>query len=108
MPRDKPTEKKLLKTILEPLLADFQYWFDRSHSLLSDEEISFLVPVEQEALLKRVKQSQQEVSTAQMLFKATDGEAGVDLAVVLKWHQVVAQCWQVTVKWRQEQNKPEV
>ncbi|EHJ13387.1 DUF2605 family protein, partial [Crocosphaera watsonii] len=28
------TEQELLKTILEPLLEDFQYWFSRSRHLL--------------------------------------------------------------------------
>ena len=33
MSTEQPTEKELLKSVLEPLLEDFQYWFGRSRSL---------------------------------------------------------------------------
>lgn len=95
-----PTEKDLLKTILEPLLEDFQYWFSRARTLLESEKISFLSDDEQAKLLERVKKSQQEVSAAQALFKATGGQAGIDTATLVPWHQLVAQCWQVSMRWR--------
>ena len=100
MQPSQPTEKELLKTILEPLLEDFQYWFSRSRSLLESEEISFLSAQEQAELLKRVKQTQREVSTAQILFKATNGQAGVETKILLPWHQLVSECWQVSMRWR--------
>ena len=37
-----PKEDEILKTVLEPLLEDFQYWFNRSRSLLESEELTFL------------------------------------------------------------------
>jgi len=95
-----PTEQELLKTILEPLLEDFQYWFSRARTLLESEKISFLSPEEQAKLLERVKRSQQEVSAAHALFKATDGQAGIDTATLVPWHQLVAQCWQIAMRWR--------
>ena len=100
MPNSQPTEKELLKAILEPLLEDFQYWFARSHSLLESEQISFLSPQEQGELLERIKTTQQEVSAAQMLFKATEGQAGIEPATLVPWHQLVTQCWQVGMRWR--------
>lgn len=100
MPQPQPTEKELLKAILEPLLEDFQYWFSRSRSLLESEQVSFLSPQEQAELLERLKSAQQEVSTAQMLFKATGGQAGIDTAALAPWHQLVTQCWQVGMRWR--------
>jgi Protein of unknown function (DUF2605) len=100
MSANQPTEKELLKTILEPLLEDFQYWFGRSRSLLETETLSFISPEEQQDLLDRVKQSQQEVSTVQMLFKVTGGEAGIETSVLVPWHKLVAECWQVAMKWR--------
>lgn len=105
MPADQPTEQELLKTILEPLLTDFQYWFERSRSLLESERLSFLTPQEQEQLLAKVKLYQQEVSTAQMLFQATDGQAGIDTAILMPWHQLVAECWQVAMRYRSESQK---
>jgi hypothetical protein len=95
-----PIEPELLKTILEPLLEDFQYWFSRACTLLESERISFLSVEEQANLLKTVKEAQQEVNAAKMLFKATGGQAGIDTATLGPWHRLVAQCWQVAMQWR--------
>ncbi|WP_019508034.1 DUF2605 domain-containing protein [Pleurocapsa sp. PCC 7319] len=104
MSTKQPTEKELLKTVLEPLLEDFQYWFERSRSLLESEQMSFLSAQQQAQLLERINQSQQEVQTAQMLFKATGGTAGIDSKMLLPWHQLVAECWNVAQKYRESKN----
>jgi hypothetical protein len=98
-------EPELLKTILKPLLEDFQYWLGRSRSLFETETISFLTIEEQSSLLERVKQAQQEVSAAQMLFNATDGQVGIETASMIPWHQLIAECWQVSMRWRTEQSR---
>ena len=105
MSTEKPTERELLKTVLEPLLEDFQYWFERSRSLLESEKMSFLTNEEQNQLLEKIIQSQKEVQTAQMLFKATDGSAGIDSKMLLPWHQLVAECWNVAQKRRESQTR---
>ncbi|MEL6440795.1 MAG: DUF2605 domain-containing protein [Cyanobacteria bacterium J06621_8] len=101
-----PTEKELLKSVLEPLLEDFQYWFGRSRTLLESEQMSFLTAQEQALLLERVVRSLQEVQTAQMLFQATDGSAGIDSRMLLPWHQLVAECWNLAQKRREHKNHP--
>ena len=101
MSSEQPGEKELLKKILEPLLEDFQYWFERSRSLLESEQMSFFSAQEQTQFLERIIHSQQEVQTVQMLFKATDGSAGIDSKMLLPWHQLVAECWDVAQKWRE-------
>ncbi len=100
-----PTENRLLKEILEPLLEDFQYWFSRSRSFLETEQITFLSDLEQTQLLDRVKQCQEEVSTAQMLLKATNAQVGIEASMLLPWHQLVTECWQVAMKWRSLKNQ---
>lgn len=99
-----PPEHELLKTILEPLLDDFQYWFSRSCSLLEAEKITFLGSEQQADLLSRVKQAQQEVSTAQMLFRATGGQVGLETTTLMPWHQLVTECWQVAMRYAREQS----
>jgi hypothetical protein len=101
-PGSNPSESDFLRTLLQPLLEDFQYWFNRSRSLLENHSIDFLGEEEQTKLLERVKQAQQEVSAAQVLFNATDGQVGVDTAVMVPWHQLVTDCWQVSMKFRME------
>lgn len=96
-------EPDLLKTLLEPLLEDFQYWFERSQALLESQPISFLSDEQQADLLARVLQAQQEVQTAQLLLKATDGKVGVEAAVMVPWHSLVTECWRVSSRFRLEQ-----
>lgn len=96
-------EPELLKSLLQPLLDDFQYWFGRSRDLLEREEIPFLSQDQQTDLLDRVKQAQSEVSTVQMLFKATGGQAGVETATLIPWHKLLMECWQVGMRFRMEQ-----
>ncbi len=100
MSNSRPTENELLKTILEPLLEDFRYWFSRARILLESERLSFLTIEEQDRLLDRVKRSQEEVATAYSLYKATGGQVGIEARMLLPWHQLVAECWQVSSRWR--------
>jgi len=44
----------LLEAVLQPLLEDFQYWFERYHQILENEKIPFMSEQEQFNLLKRV------------------------------------------------------
>jgi len=97
-------EPELLKTLLQPLLEDFQYWFGRSRSFLENEKLSFLSTAQQSELLARVKQAQQEVNTAQMLFQATGGQVGIDMAALMPWHQLVTECWKVAMRFRLDQS----
>lgn len=96
-----PSEKELLAKVLAPLLEDFKYWFSRSLTLLESERITFLSEQQQHNLKERVTEAQKEVQTASMLFKVTDGEAGIDTKVLMPWHHLVAECWDVSRRWRQ-------
>ena len=98
-------EPELLKSVLQPLLEDFHYWFGRSRSFLETEQLSFISLKEQYDLLARVKQAQKEVSTAQMMFKATDGQVGIDMATLMPWHELVTECWKVAMKFRSQQSQ---
>lgn len=104
MHQSQPSEQELLKSVLQPLLEDFQYWFSRSRSLLETEDIPFLSQEQQSDLLGRVQHAQQEVSTAQMLFKATDGQVGIETSTLVPWHRLVSECWQVAMRWRSTQS----
>ena len=102
-------ESELLKTLLQPLLEDFKYWFGRSQTFLENEKVPFLEPQQQSELLARVKQAQQEVNTAQLMFQATGGQVGIDMATLAPWHQLVTECWKVAIRFRSEQAiKPDV
>jgi len=106
MHQSQPSEQELLKSVLQPLLEDFQYWFSRSRSLLESEDISFLSDDQQSDLLARVRKAQQEVSTAVMLFQATDGQVGIETATLVPWHRLVSECWQVGMQWRSSSLTP--
>jgi hypothetical protein len=93
-------DPELLKTLLEPLLDDFKYWLGRAQTLLLNEHIEFLSVHDRTNLLVRVQQSLQEVSASQSLFHATNGQVGIDTAMVIGWHKLVAECWQVMIRFR--------
>ncbi|NJP09780.1 MAG: DUF2605 domain-containing protein [Leptolyngbyaceae cyanobacterium RU_5_1] len=104
-----PAHSELLKSLLEPLLEDFQYWFKRSQTFLEVNEISFLAPEQHADLLAKVIQAQREVSAAQALFKVTGGQVGIETATLLPWHRLVSECWQVAHRFRlQEGTSSEV
>ncbi|NJM71085.1 MAG: DUF2605 domain-containing protein [Scytonema sp. RU_4_4] len=97
------SEAELLKTVLQPLLEDFQYWFARSRNFLEMEQLSFMSQHEQSDLLTQVKKAQEEVNTAKMLFTATGEQVGIEMATLLPWHQLVTQCWNVAMRFRSQQ-----
>ncbi len=104
MSPQQPPEKELLETLLDPLLEDIQYWFSRCSSLLESETMPFFSQEEQAQLLKKIKDNQQEVTTAQMLFQATGKQVGISPQTLFEWHQVVTECWSVAQRWRQTKN----
>jgi Protein of unknown function (DUF2605) len=95
-------EPELLKAVLQPLLEDFQYWFARSRNLLETERIGFMTTEAQLDLLTRVRQAQEKVNAAKMMFSATDGQVGIDMEAMMPWHQLVTECWNVAIRFRQE------
>ncbi|PSB18101.1 DUF2605 domain-containing protein [Phormidesmis priestleyi ULC007] len=97
-------ESDLLKTVLEPLLEDFQYWFGRSRTLFESETIPFLKDEQQADILMRVTQAQKEVSTTQTLLKLTGGQVGVETSMLMTWHQLVTECWQVRMRLRSDKS----
>ncbi|MBW4511254.1 MAG: DUF2605 domain-containing protein [Scytonematopsis contorta HA4267-MV1] len=94
-------EPELLKTVLQPLLEDFQYWFARSVDLLEKEQLSFMSLEAKSELLARVKNAQEEVNTAKMMFSATEGQVGIEMETLMPWHQLVTECWKVGMRFRQ-------
>jgi len=93
-------EPDLLKILLEPLLEDFQYWFSQARARLEGNQLQGLDQEQQSELLGRVEQAQKDVSAAQSLFRVTNGQVGVDTPVVMQWHQLVSECWQVAMAAR--------
>lgn len=104
MPDSNSPGAEVLKSLLEPLLEDFQYWFARSRDFLETRQLSFMSEQEQSDLLSQIKQAQDELNTAKMLFNATDGQVGLDMATITPWHQLVTKCWNVAMRFHQEKD----
>lgn len=99
-PADQP-DKPIVQEILEPLLDDFQYWFNETKSLLNSPKADCLAASDRQALTQELGEAQQAVATARTLMLATAGHAGVDMAVVGQWHRLVTKCWQTSRYIRQ-------
>jgi Protein of unknown function (DUF2605) len=93
-------DPELLKTLLEPLLDDFQYWLSRAKALLLTEDVVFLSAEAHADLLARVEQTLQEVNAAHSLFQATGCQVGVEGPMIMNWHALVSECWQVMIRYR--------
>jgi cytochrome c peroxidase len=102
MPPLNSSDSELLKSLLEPLLKDFQFWLGRSHALLNQQRIDFLSEPEQADLLQRVTQGLREVGAAQALFDATQGQIGIESSALLPWHNLVTECWQVACRFHRQ------
>ncbi len=97
------SDSQVLKHIFEPLLEDFRYWFERSLSLLETEKLSFMTEIEQNSLINRVKEATQAVQVATMLYKITGEQAGVEVAAMMPWHNLLMECQAVGMRFRQSQ-----
>ncbi|MBD2163266.1 DUF2605 domain-containing protein [Calothrix membranacea FACHB-236] len=95
---------EVLKALLEPLLEDFQYWFARSRKFLETEQISFMSEQDKSDLLLRIQQAQDELNTAKMMFSATDGQVGIEMATIKPWHELVTECWNVALRFHKEKD----
>lgn len=105
LPDDLPDDANLMKTILPPLLADFQHWFASTVGMMTTKDMSFLTAEQQEDLLSRVLVAQKQVSASQVLSSATDGQAGIEMPVITAWHKLVHECWGVSLRLHQENEK---
>lgn len=101
------SEPELMKAVLGPLLEDFDYWFSSTAQSLrtipgsqsgdqpggqpGNQPQGLL---DQQSLLQRLDRAQAEVNAARSLLQATDGQAGIDPAILAPWHQLVLECWQ--------------
>jgi hypothetical protein len=94
-------ESDLLKHLLEPLLEDFRYWFERSEQLLERENLEFMPEGEQSSLLQKVRDAQQELSTATALFNVTGQQVGIEVATMMPWHSLLMECQAVGIRYRQ-------
>ncbi|MEM9005820.1 MAG: DUF2605 domain-containing protein [Cyanobacteria bacterium P01_F01_bin.86] len=96
-----PPDKPLVQVLLEPLLNDFQNWFQEYKTLLTSSQAGCLAASQRHELVEQIEHAQQEVSTARTLLLTTDGQAGVETSMVMSWHQLVLQCWQTARQIRQ-------
>jgi hypothetical protein len=95
-----PSDPELLRKTLSPLLDDFTHWFEGTQTLLGSGRLAFMAVEAQESLLDRVQVALREVNVSRSLLSVTDGQAGVEMAVLMGWHKLVAECWSISIKNR--------
>jgi Protein of unknown function (DUF2605) len=95
------SDSELLQSLLDPLLEDIRYWLGRSLNLLESQRIDFISESEQSNLLTRVKNAIQEVGTATMLYEATGKQAGIEVAAMMPWHNLLLECQAIGMRYRQ-------
>ncbi len=96
-------DPEMLKKLLEPLLEDFIYWFDRAQKLLSNERLNFLDEADQQKLLERVENALKEVHVAIALFRVTGHQVGIDMSTMKPWHELLIECQAVGMRYYRNQ-----
>lgn len=96
-------DPEMLKNLLEPLLEDFTYWFDRAQKLFSSKRLDFLEEADQQKLLERVEIALKEVSVATSLFRITGHQVGVDMATMRPWHELLVECQSIGMRYYRNQ-----
>ncbi|MCS6958819.1 MAG: DUF2605 domain-containing protein [Pseudanabaenaceae cyanobacterium SKYGB_i_bin29] len=92
----------LLPQVLEPLLEDFRYWFDRSQQFLTTHRLPFLEKEQQADLLRRVEETQKSIAAATTMFHLSDKKVAIDTALVMEWHKLLMECQAVAMRYRQQ------
>lgn len=93
-----------LGDLLRLLLEDFQTWFARANLLIEADAVPFLDVDQMADLIARLDHAQHEVRAAQSLAEAVDYQIGVDIAMLLVWHQLASECWHIAIRARMEQS----
>jgi hypothetical protein len=96
-------DPEMLKKLLEPLLDDFIYWFDRAQKLLSSQRLDFLTEDDQQKILERVEHALKEVNVAIALFRVTGHQVGVDMTTMKPWHQLLMECQAIGMRYYRNQ-----
>ncbi len=104
-PDNSPENADLMKAVLSPLLEDFQHWFGRTLEMLDTRNVGFLSIEQQQDLRERVNSAQKQVSASQMLASATEGQAVIEMPVIIAWNQLVHECWGVSMRSRREERR---
>ena len=104
-PENSADNADLMNSILPPLLEDFQHWFSRTLEMLETRNVSFLSAEQRQNLLERVSSAQKQVSASQMLASATDGQATIEMPIIMSWNKLVHECWGVSLRSRKEDQK---
>lgn len=88
----------IVKSLLEPLLDDFMYWFAQARQMLEGDTLPFLEAHQRQTLLAQITQAQGEVQAAHALLRSTG--VGVDTTVLMTWHRLVLECWHLRLQTR--------
>ncbi|WP_084111996.1 DUF2605 domain-containing protein [Gloeomargarita lithophora] len=88
----------IVKSLLEPLLEDFMYWFSQARQMLNGDTLPFLEPSQRQTLLAQITQAQGEVQATHALLASTG--VGVDTSVLMGWHRLVLECWHLRLQTR--------
>lgn len=93
-----PESSEIVPKLLEPLLEDFLYWFERSTNRLEAGPLGFMAADEQAQLLQSIQTAVQEVRSAKALLQATG--VGVAPETLTAWHHWVVQGWHIAQQQR--------
>ena len=92
---------QLLEELLESLLADFDFWFQRGLQLLELAPDSLLPPSEQRRLTTALTGALAELAAARALRQASPCPIALDMDAMAPWHRLMLRVWSLSRLLRQ-------
>ena len=88
----------LLDQLLESLLADFDYWFQRGDELLRRCPDDVMGKTERDMFAARLTEGKKAITATRSLVKASSQPMAVSMSAMSPWHGLVTEVWGLAAK----------
>ena len=88
----------ILESLLESLLADFEYWFTRGYELIEQSSDEIMTLDERQDLSARLEEGLQAVNAARSLTRAAGKPVAVSMKAMAPWHGLVTEVWGLSAR----------
>lgn len=91
---------ELLEQLLNSLLGDFRFWFERGEKLLALCPDLVMSPEQRQLLDQELSMARRELLAATSLRQAIPGPMALELTTMAPWHRLVLKIWNLSAALR--------
>jgi len=100
MSNPEPGAGALLDGLLDSLLGDFSFWFERGLLLLSHCPDGVMAAQDRHGLADQLQLASRELAAARSLRQAAPAPMALEMATLAPWHRLVLEVWGLSAKLR--------